>query len=460
MGAGHQVGERGAAPALVELAVEARGGELGGLAGSARPGERQAELRALDGDAAGRVGREPLEPLPGVGVRRHVAAAGRDRPVGGALEQQAAERRVAAAEGRRPPQDRLMTRARERDVGDAQVLAALLDHELLAVTGEVGAAHADVDRPHLGLVVERDRHVLRDVARLEQVRVVDDAELQPLAAVHGEDLDGVGVRLQAAAAVLVAGVPARLGDPPPQPAGERGGPELLGVQQLADVPQVGQPALAAHAGEHARGQALGERDRLHQRRDPAQPQHPRPVVQAAVDVLPFRVARRRDPLGAPAQERGQRGGAGAQVRRRPLQRLEQPQPLLGLDGAEHAARAVDDGGDAGGVERVADPRGVAVGLHEHGHVGGLGLAAGEQPDEVGGDVLGDVLADRGQLGVAARRGPHVAAPRRRGSAAAGRACPDPRAPRAPCGRRSPRARAAHRRTARRRRRSAPGRCGG
>ena len=66
-----------------------------------------------------------------------------------------------------------------------------------------------------------------------------------------EDLDRLGVGLEPAAALLVARVLLGLGDPPPQPRGERGRPELLGrrggVQQLADVAQVGQPPLAVGA---------------------------------------------------------------------------------------------------------------------------------------------------------------------------------------------------------------------
>ena len=52
---------------------------------------------------------------------------------------------------------------------------------------------------------------------LPQVRAVDDRELEPLAAVDGEDLHRLGVGLEPAAAVLVAGVLAGFVDPPPQP---------------------------------------------------------------------------------------------------------------------------------------------------------------------------------------------------------------------------------------------------
>ena len=64
-----------------------------------------------------------------------------------------------------------------------------------------------------------------------------------------QHLHGLGVGLEPPAALLVARVVAGVGDPLAQPRGQRGGAELLGgrggVQQLADVAQVGQPALAA-----------------------------------------------------------------------------------------------------------------------------------------------------------------------------------------------------------------------
>ena len=87
-----------------------------------------------------------------------------------------------------------------------------------------------------------------------------------------EHLDGRGVGLQAAGAFLVAlGLGGR--DPLAQPHRQRGGAELLGrrraVQQLPDVAQVGQPALAVDHPQHAPRQPLDERDRLRQRRQPA-----------------------------------------------------------------------------------------------------------------------------------------------------------------------------------------------
>ena len=296
-----------------------------------------------------------------------------------------------------------MLRARQRDVGEPQVLAALLVDVLRDMALPLRALEADVDRPRPRRVVERDRRrsLARDPRRLPQVGVVDDRELEPLAAVHGQDLHRLGVALQPAAALLVVVVGGRLQHALAQPRGQRGGAHLLGhrggVEQLADVAEVGHPPLAVDHREHARGQALLQRDRLHQRRDALLAQHARPVVQAAVDVLPRVVVGLRDALGRPAEEERQRRGARARRVGGALDRLQQPQPLQSRLGAEHAAGAVDDGGDVDGLQRVADARGVAVRPHEHGDVAGadgtlVGRSArAQQRDDVGGDVARDVL---------------------------------------------------------------------
>ncbi len=169
--------------------------------------------------------------------------------------------------------------------------------------------------------------------------------------------------------------------------------------------------------------------------------------------------------------------------RRPLERLQQPQPVPRGRRAEDAARAVDDRRDAGRLQRVADQRGVAVRADEHGDVPGADARARratapassrtsirapgrQQAGEVGREVGGDVLARGGVADAAAPRAlePRVVAVhdadaqrhglRRARSGAARRW----RAPPGRAGRRSPRARAGRRRTARRRHPGGPGRC--
>ena len=123
----------------------------------------------------------------------------------------------------------------------------------------------------------------------------------------GQHLDGVGVGLQPPAALLVAGVAVGLGDPPAQPGGQRGRAELLGRA----------PRRAAARRRGAGRSAAARRRRATRIRSGSRSatasvsaseaiallaQHPRPVVQAAVDVLPLLLAGAGHALGAPAEE--------------------------------------------------------------------------------------------------------------------------------------------------------------
>ena len=116
-------------------------------------------------------------------------------------------------------------------------------------------------------------------------------------------------------------------------------------------------------------------------------QHVGPLVEAHVDVLPRVVRRRRDPRRRPAEEARQRGGVDPGRVRRPLDGLQQAQPLRRARRLEHAAVAADHGRHADRAERVAHRRGLAVGGHEDGDVAGVDAA----------------LADRRAVGCAARR---------------------------------------------------------
>ena len=90
-----------------------------------------------------------------------------------------------------------------------------------------------------------------------------------------------------------------------QPGGQRRRAELLlgrgGVQQLADVAQVGQPPLAVVLGEHPRRQPSASGDRLQQRGHAAHRAAPAPSRAAAGGPPPTpsrRRSARREPLGA------------------------------------------------------------------------------------------------------------------------------------------------------------------
>ena len=312
----------------------------------------------------------------------------------------------------RPPQHRLVLGPGEGDVGQAQVFAPLLPDVGAAVVGPavaLVAGQADVDRADVavaGVVVHR-RAALRDVARLPQVRQVHHRELEALAAVDGEDLHRFGVGLQPAAAFLAVGVFFRFGDALAQPGGQRRRPQPLGggggVEQLADVAEVGEVAFAAGPGQEPGGETLRGADELEERGHAVAAQHAGPPVEGEVDRLPGVVAGRGHLLRRPPQEGGEGDGTGPRHRRRPLQRLEQPQPLPGDRRGEHAAGAVDDGGDPHGGQRAPHQVGLPVGADQHGHVPGpdLLVAGGgavavaalhpgprrQQPDEVVGQVL-------------------------------------------------------------------------
>ena len=97
-----------------------------------------------------------------------------------------------------------MAGAGQRDVGKAQLLAALLDVVLVHMGAVLVAGQAHVDRTPGLLIVEVDGLALvGEAPGVPQERAVDDGELEALAAVEGEHLDGVGIGVQAAGALVV-----------------------------------------------------------------------------------------------------------------------------------------------------------------------------------------------------------------------------------------------------------------
>ena len=215
----------------------------------------------------------------------------------------------------------------------------------------------------------------RDVAGLPQERVVDDRELEALAAVDRQHLHRLGVGLQPAAALLVAVSCSASAIRRRSQAVSAVVPSCSAVAAACSSwptwrRSVSRRSPSARA-QHPPGQALGS------------------VIVSVSDATPARAARRaqrcsrrwtssqssssrgRDPLGGPAEERRQRGGARPRRARSGARapRAAAASRARGV-GAEHAAGAVDDRRDADRVERVADERGVAVGAHEHRDVAG------------------------------------------------------------------------------------------
>ena len=115
-----------------------------------------------------------------------------------------------------------------------------------------------------------------------------------------------------------------------------------GVQQLTDVAQVGQPALAVGVGEHPRGQLLGRRRRSSSAATPRS--RSTRAQSCSRRWTSSHSARRRRPAPAarrPSREGGQRRRAGARELGRAFERLQQRQPVARALGPEHAAGAVD-----------------------------------------------------------------------------------------------------------------------
>ena len=140
------------------------------------------------------------------------------------------------------------------DVQQPQPLAGLLVLPAAAVVGPAGAAAADVEAALPVVVVEQRPGRLRHEP-VGHGGEVDDGVLEPLARMDRHQLHGGGVGVEAAGAFGAAAGPA-LGDLLAQPGQQRDQAVPLGeghlVERLADVAQVGEPALAADLGQHPR----------------------------------------------------------------------------------------------------------------------------------------------------------------------------------------------------------------
>ena len=245
-----------------------------------------------------------------------------------------------------------------------------------------------------------------------RIRAEHDGELEPLAAVDGDDLNGVGVRFEAARALLVLGVTVGLRDTPTEPVRQRGRADTVGhgslVKELGDVAQVGHETLAVGACEHPGWHGLPEAHRLEEGCHSLLAQATSPVVQGEMELLPLGLPAVRDVGGGPSDELCQRHERRPVARRGALERFQQAQPLASGIGEEDGARSPDDGGHADGLKRVPHDAGLPVGAHQHRDPAGvqrrsalLGpvipaadhLGSGlEQFDRHSGDILGDELA--------------------------------------------------------------------
>ena len=224
---------------------------------------------------------------------------------------------------------------------------------------------------------------------------VDDGVLQSLALMDGRDLHRGGVAVEAADALLRAGL--ALG---PQPLQQPGRPERQAdsglVQGLGDVTQVGEQPLAADGAEDAGRQAslLG---RLEEGGDAAPAHEERPAPQPVRDLVGQRLPATVELGQGEPEERRERGRPHAPRPMRLLERLEQAQPLVSGRRGQQLGAAADHRGNAACGQSRPDQLGLRPLAHEHSHVGGRdrgavpGRVGGEEGGDVGGAVVGDVL---------------------------------------------------------------------
>jgi hypothetical protein len=201
---------------------------------------------------------------------------------------------------------------------------------------------------------------------------VDQRELQPLAAVHGQHANRALVGLQPLCPVWRrAG--AGLGHPGPQPLHQRAHAELAGdhrrVQALAEMPQVGQPALAAGMGQQPLHQPQSVLIISTRAATPRAGQHPAPPAHPLGQIAQLCLVGRGQLGEGPADEAGECGLAN-RGRTRLLECDQQGEPVLGHRGGEHRPGAEQHRRHLGGDERVPDGLAPAVGPDQDGDVGG------------------------------------------------------------------------------------------
>ena len=283
------------------------------------------------------------EQLDDVIVGRDRRGLGNDAVLRGA-HQQPVQRGGDRVLRRCPPAHDLGLRAGDRDVQQAQPLTGLLVRPAAAVVGPVGAAAADVDAAPAVVVVEQRPGGLGDESVGDR-REVDHGVLQPLAGVDRDQLHCLRVGVEPSGA-LDAAARAALGHLLAQPAqqGDHAQVVALGhlVQRLADVAQVGEPALPAHLGQDPPRQAAG-RGGLEDGRDPAGAEHLDPRAQPVCDLVREVVAAAVELGGGVPEEAGQRRRPDPGAAMRLLESLEQRQPLHRRRGGEHAAATGDHG---------------------------------------------------------------------------------------------------------------------
>ena len=293
----------------------------------ASPGQRDERPGSAAADARRAPGRRP--PARG-SASRPPSSVGTAAPDGATLPSSSrANSSRASAESRLSHEPAHHTtawclRARQRDVREAQVLAALLVDVLLPVRASTAALRG---RRRSSAVAGRRRGRHRLASRSgcsdgsHRNGAVDDRELEALAAVDRQHLHGLGVGLEPAAALLVArcrSSPRRSVRAATRSARWRRAARSSPRRAAARRRGAGRSAAARRRPARARAPAAPRSSVIVSVSDatPCARSTARPVVQAAVDLLPRVVVRGGDLARRPAEERGQRRRARARRRRR------------------------------------------------------------------------------------------------------------------------------------------------
>ncbi len=279
-----------------------------------------------------------------------------------------------------------LPRAGQRDVEQAEALVLGLLR--------VAALRRVAERDHAaaaGRIVQQ-RDLAGPAAAGPHQRQHDYLEFQALARVQGHQRDACGVGFDAqlfflGRLALAAAAFALVGQPGQQQvaAGQR---IALRLQQLAEMAQVGQRALAVGAGEQARAGALDHR--AHRREHAARA--PRRVQLAehggfALPGVGIGVQRAQLVPAAPAQPGRQRGAHGAVVARM-QRRVQDDLQFARPRRAEHVVAAGRHARNVARLQPRAQVRDVAVARQQHGDVAGPqrtpadGVPAGQQVDDL------------------------------------------------------------------------------
>ena len=275
--------------------------------------------------------------------------------------------------------------AGEGDVEEPQVLGELL------APGESTGRFVRLEVEHLSVSL-RFPLVVRGVLVPVQGRIPrvpgegqeDEGKLEALGSVHGKDPHELLVALEPELEIFIVG--SRLRPPPAEPDREprRRRPllGLRGLEEVRQVPDVGEPPRPVRVAEEARGAALGLHEPPQERADPPclpvgapapktfRPLAPRffvlPEVEQPPRVQPEEIARERTAFARPP------AGLGESP--------EQALHLFRFPGLEHARVAHLDAPDVALAKGVRDEAALRPGADKHRHVrAGEGTALEDRP---------------------------------------------------------------------------------